>query len=548
MVFAVSTPSRPWLIQKYGGTSLGNHLSPICEKIIPLYMQKFRVAVVCSAISGKAKTTGTTSLLLRCIGFTESGTNFQGDLNQTVDLIKNAHFGLLERHIQTINDISNDLYPATRKRVSNECETLRRFLLAAQILGELSPRAKDRVISVGEKLSSIVVSARLVSKGIPSHIIALDDLVETVFGPDIFEQKSQFDSLYSRFYHRLSREIGERIHDAGDSVPVITGFFGIMPEPLLKTVGRGYSDLCAAMCALGVGASELQIWKEVDGIFTADPRKVPSARLLSTVTVEEATELTYYGSEVIHPLTMDQIKCANIPLRLKNVSNPEGPGTIIYPSYSSSLGLDTSNISQRAEIKLEHHMSGFMLENGYHGEDQERRTPTAVTVKDSITLINVACNRNTKSRGFLAKVLTHLEENGIAIDLVTTSERNISLAVQASEDGNGAERKAEIGLERFGKVASTRNMSIVTVVGNKMRNMVGISSEILGVLAASKINIYLISQGATEINVSLVVGAKDAILAMNVIHGKVLGIPTHWEQENNFIKGIYICNIGVSCI
>src|SRR6187402_113652 len=111
----------------------------------------------------------------------------------------------------------------------------------------------------------------------------------------------------------------------------------MMPTSLLQSVGRGYSDLCAAMCAASVSASELQIWKEVDGIFTADPRKIPSARLLATVTLEEASELTYYGSEVsspysslsasinknqvIHPFTMDQIRQASIPLRLKNVKN-----------------------------------------------------------------------------------------------------------------------------------------------------------------------------------------------------------------------------------
>lgn len=255
-----------------------------------------------------------------------------------------------------------------------------------------------------------------------------------------------------------------------------------MPDSLLQTVGRGYSDLCAAMCAVAVGAEELQIWKEVDGIFTADPRKVPSARLLSTVTAEEATELTYYGSEVIHPLTMDQIRDACIPLRLKNVFKPSGHGTIIYPSASNTSPTTPISPASTSSDASENYspaitpLSSFMLKNGYHGAQQERRKPTAVTVKDDILLINVVCNRNTKSQGFLTQVFDRLERNKIPADLVATSERHVSLAVQSPADP-GALLRLKEELERFGHVAVTPNMAIVTVVGHKMRNMTGVSSK-----------------------------------------------------------------------
>ncbi|CAK7236580.1 Aspartokinase [Sporothrix curviconia] len=515
MVSAVPTIPKPWLVQKYGGTSLGKLLGTICTDIVPSYLQGNRVAVVCSALSGTTKATGTTSLLLQCISLAESSIGFLAQLHQTVDLIANNHFKVLEQHLSTADSTHTELCHETRARVSDECESLRRYLLAAQIIGECSSRAKDRVISLGEKLASIIVAAVLAANGIPSQVIVLDDLVETVFGTDVYEQRAQFDNLYSQFYQHLAEEVGRRIRGVGNNVPVITGFFGIMPDSLVKTVGRGYSDLCAAMCALGIRAAELQIWKEVDGIFTADPRKVPSARLLSTVTAEEAAELTYYGSET--------------PL-----STPPSPSTT--PSTS------TTPSPEDDKIKLEQPRptSGFMLEHGYHGERQERRIPTALTVKDAITLVNVACNRNTTSRGFLTNVLARVEESNATVDLVTTSERSISLAVQAPGDAGVEEKRIEAGLEKFGKVVFTRNMSIVTVVGHKMRNMVGIASmEAVSSLACAKINIYLVSQGASEISISLVVRAEDALLAMNMIHGKVLGIPTHWEQENNFIKGTY---------
>ncbi|KAJ0302680.1 hypothetical protein Brms1b_011955 [Colletotrichum noveboracense] len=523
---ATGRENRPWLVQKYGGTSLGKLLESICSKIIPSYLQDHNLVVVCSALSGSTKASGTTSLLLECISHAEAGLPAQAQLNKALELVRDNHVRLLEKHLVNSNgtrsDLCSDIFDTTKNVIIKECESLRGFLLAAQIIGELSPRARDRVIALGEKLACRVVAAYLSSKGVPAEPVILEDVVESVFGGSIFEQKTALDNLGPRFYHLLGDEITRRIRECGDHVPIVTGFFGIMPDSLLKNVGRGYSDLCAAMCAVGTKATELQIWKEVDGIFTADPRKVPSARLLSTVTAEEATELT----------------CANIPLRLKNVFNPTGAGTIIYPSRTPSPPLTPPTpTDEKVDVKVPLPSIDFMLGNGYHGDQKERRRPTAVTVKDSILLVNVVCNRNTKSQGFLYGVFDRLEEAGIKTDLVTTSERNVSLAFQHSEEGSCQHQRLRVELEKFGKVVITENMSIVTVIGHKMRNMVGISAEIMSALAAAKINIFLVSQGASEINVSLVVRAEDSVLAMNVIHSKVLRIPTHWEQENNFIKG-----------
>ncbi|KAI1212475.1 aspartate kinase [Annulohypoxylon truncatum] len=540
-----ATASKPWLVQKYGGTSLGKLLDTICTSIIPQYAGANNLIVVCSAFSGTLKASGTTSLLLQCIAYAELGIEAQKRLMDIIDLIKDTHLNLLEAFASSPARVSacGQIFEDTASSIKKECEGLKRFLIAAQIVGELSPRSKDRVISIGEKLASMIVAACLTSTGTLARPLFLDDIVSSAFGSSIHDQVAALERLGPKFYHVLSDQICGRIRECGNSIPIVTGFFGIMPDSLLQTVGRGYSDLCAAMCAVAVGADELQIWKEVDGIFTADPRKVPSARLLSTVTDEEATELTYYGSEVIHPLTMDQIRDAGIPLRLKNVFKPLGHGTIIYPSTispgptspASSLSEDSNNSSPRMTPPL----SSFMLKNGYHGAEQERRKPTAVTVKDDILLINVVCNRNTKSQGFLTQVFDRLERNKIPADLVATSERHVSLAVQAPSDASALLRLKE-ELERFGQVGISPNMSIVTVVGHKMRNMVGVSNEILSSLASEKISIYLISQGASKINISLVVGADDALAAMNAIHSEVLKIPTLREQENRFIPGPWL--------
>ncbi|KAI0011809.1 aspartate kinase [Xylariaceae sp. FL0662B] len=543
MVTAPVPNSRPWLVQKYGGTSLGKLLHTICSVIIPQYSEEHNLIVVCSAFSGSLKESGTTSLLLKCITYAEQGVEAQMQLIDLVDLIKANHLHALDAFASSSAARSfPQVFDETRSSIEKECESLKRFLLAGQIVGELSPRSKDRVISLGEKLACMIVAACLTSMGILAKPVFLDNVIASAFGKSIHDQVAALKRLGSRFYHIVANQIATRVRDCRNAIPIVTGFFGIMPNSLLQTVGRGYSDLCAAMCAVAVDATELQIWKEVDGIFTADPRKVPSARLLPTVTPEEAAELTYYGSEVIHPLTMDQIRDASIPLRLKNVFKPLGNGTIIYPTAGSpapyspvSDSSDDSLNSSRAITPV----SSFMLKNGYYGAQQERRQPTAVTVKDDIFLINVICNRNTKSQGFLTQVFDRLERNMIPVDLVATSERHVSLAVQSPDDSSAMPRLKE-ELERFGKVSISQNMSIVTIVGHKMRNMVGVSNEIMSALASAQINIHLTSQGASQISISLVVSADDALKAMNAIHREVLKIPTHREQVNRFIPGPWL--------
>ena len=196
------------------------------------------------------------------------------------------------------------------------------------------------------------------------------------------------------------------------------GYFGPVPGSLLAQIGRGYTDLCAALCAVGLAAKELQVWKEVDGIFTADPRKVPSARLVPVITPDEAAELTYYGSEVIHPFTMEQVIRAKIPIRIKNVENPGGSGTIIYPDEAFPRGVSTEDGEEEVQQSVE-------------AVEEERaklegRMPTAVTIKDGIIVLNIHSNRKTISHGFLARIFGTLDRAGVVVDLISTSEVHVS--------------------------------------------------------------------------------------------------------------------------
>merc|ERR1712224_434440 len=242
----------------------------------------------------------------------------------------------------------------------------------------------------------------------------------------------------------------------------------------------------------------------VDGIFTADPTKVPTASLLTSITPSEAAELTFYGSEVIHHLTMDQVIHAEppIPIRIKNVNNPRGNGTLVVP--------------RPQQARKQHTREPSLLTPGSPPRPPKR--PTAVTIKDNISIINIHSNKRSISHGFFARVFKILDQHSVSVDLISTSEVHVSLAIHSGslqlEHISAAQRE----LEECGEVTIHTNMSILSLVGADMRQMVGIAGRMFSVLGEHQINLEMISQGASEINISCVIDAMDATRAMNVLH------------------------------
>ena len=238
-----------------------------------------------------------------------------------------------------------------------------------------------------------------------------------------------------------------------------------MPGSLLRQVGRGYTDLCAAILAAGLQASELQIWKEVDGIFTADPRKVLTARVIPIISPEEAAELTYYGSEVVHPFTMEQVLPYSrlkppeievyqpypqvirkkIPIRIKNVENPRGLGTVIHPNSD----LDAS---ETGEILLPEPVSVGGLDYLQLVDQGHKKLPTAVSIKERMVILNVHSNRKSVSHGFLAGIFGTLDRYGVVVDLISTGEVHISMAIEDTHEKKVMDRLVG-DLEKYGTVS-----------------------------------------------------------------------------------------------
>ncbi|KAI5121425.1 hypothetical protein M0805_006187 [Coniferiporia weirii] len=597
-------PAATWIVQKYGGTSVGKFAAKIAEEIVPSYLDQHKVAIVCSARSGSTKALGTTNLLLRAAaealqrivpsissgaatpqlsvttagiahnkGFwprKDSMSSVNGSGSVTTSTISRERAGspspssprggspspfsslsmtnLSQAHSQsstpasfaaqpfhaTVDLLRLDHLTAARASVRDpellkeleaeierDCEGLRSFLFAAQIIDEISPRSRDNIVGVGERLSCKLVAAILRDRGIDAEFVSLENVVPADGdfssgggGHDEADSERPSDSehgaLDQAFYDRVAHAVGLRLQQCGRRVPVVTGFFGPVPGSLLRQVGRGYTDLLAALAAVGLQAAELQIWKEVDGIFTADPRKVPTARLIPVISPDEAAELTYYGSEVVHPFTMEQVIRREIPIRIKNVENPSGGGTVIHPDPE----FDAVELGSGAGAVLELPLS--LLSGG-------RKLPTAVTIKERISVLNVHSNRKSVSHGFFARIFGTLDRFGVVVDLISTSEVHVSMAI---EDGLGKRMLDRLTreLEKSGKVTIHRDMAILSLVGKQMRNLVGIAGRMFTTLAEGDVNIEMISQGASEINISCVIDGRDAVKALNLIHQSCLQI------------------------
>lgn len=368
-----------------------------------------------------------------------------------------------------------------------------KYLAAADTLGEVSPRTLDIIISKGEILSCYFMRALLQDRGIDAYVVDLSK-IRTVQAPTC--------DVNLEFYQDYAEALRPLFKESDNRVPVITGFFGPVPGGLLSHVGRGYTDLCAALVAISLGASELQIVKEVEGIYSADPRKVPTARLLSTITPSEAAELTFYGSEVIHPFTMEQVIRESIPIRIRNVTNPGGTGTTILPD-SIRTPIPTKNNPPRLPTSP----SFRCRKSGIRISPTSRvKRPTAVTVKNHILVVNVRSNKRTSSRGFLERTFAILDKWRLSVDLIASSEVSVSMAFYCHRelvhgDGEGRQitdsnlRGAVDELARLGTVELVDEMAIVSLVGQEMKNMVGISGAMLSVLGKHNINIEMISQG-----------------------------------------------------
>jgi aspartate kinase len=430
------------------------------------------------------------SRLIRAAAEAESG---------NIEACRNIVSSLQEGHVKAASANLQDpgILANVTAEISEVIQALMNIITAAIMLREVSPRTLDTIIGKGEILSCHLMVALLHDRGIDAQLV---DLANITPGEAPREVNQAFYATYATALLPILAACGSR-------VPVVTGFFGPVPGGLLTQVGRGYTDLCAALVSIALSASELQIWKEVDGIFSADPRKVVTARLLQTITPAEAAELTFFGSEVLHPFTMEQIVRQCIPIRIKNTTKPAAAGTLVVPD---PIGPSTECTEAVSSISVP---SLFRTRRSRAFSLNERiKRPTAVTAKNKILVINVHSNKRSFSHGYFAGIFSVLDKWRMSVDLISSTETNISMAFHCHREfvrGKNEERRivdtdlqgAVLELTELGEVNLVDALAIVSLVGKDLKNMTGIAGKMTTVLGDNGINIEMIAQGRSPISV-----------------------------------------------
>jgi len=445
------------LVMKFGGTSVGS--ADRMEQIISLCADSERVksspVVVLSAMSG------VTNKLIA-----------GGQLALKRDLP--AALGQLEairqKHIEAIEQLFAD--ETTRQELIDEIDArldeLRALYKGISYIGELSKRSLDSISGIGELLSSKIMARLAEARGIKSIWLDARDFILT-------------DDAFGR-----ANPLWEETADAVNSVvlphiekgmTVFTqGFIGKTHDGVSTTLGRGGSDYSASIIGAALEAEEIQIWTDVDGMLSADPRIVPEAHLLAQVSFQEASELAYFGAKVLHPLTIKPAVEKNIPVRILNTFNPANAGTLITEHAPSS------------------------------------DTIRAVAAKKHIIAIFLSSPRMLMTHGFLAQVFAVFDRHKIPIDLISTSEVSVALTIDTKE----GLQALVADLNEYGDVQIMEEVAIVSVVGRQFRVQSGIAARVFKALC--DINIMVISGGASDINLNFVISSEDADKAIKQLH------------------------------
>ncbi|MEI8255152.1 MAG: aspartate kinase, partial [Deltaproteobacteria bacterium] len=267
-------------------------------------------------------------------------------------------------------------------------------------------------------------------------------------------------------------------------VPVVTGFIGKTADGRVTTLGRGGSDYSAALLGAAIGAHEIEIWTDVDGVMSSDPRVVPAARTIPCLSFSEAAELAYFGAKVLHPKTILPAVQRAIPVRVLNTFKPDAPGTVIT---SSGAGIDPANPVR------------------------------AIASKSGITVVQMVSSRMLLAHGFLARIFEAFARHKVVVDLVTTSEVSVSATVDR-EDGL-ADAIAE--LRGFAEVSVVRQRALVAVVGLGVGETVGVAGRVFSALGEAGIAVDMISQGASRVNLSMVVADDACDRAVRTLHERL---------------------------
>lgn len=355
---------------------------------------------------------------------------------------------------------------------------IRDLLRGIRLVRELSRRSLDYISSFGERMSVRCIADFFSREGVPTK--AFDAWEIGFITDEAFNRARPLAGFEAKMRHAFARLV-----PAG-TVPLVTGFIGKSVQGEITTLGRNGSDLTATLIGAALGAAEVQIWSDTDGVMTADPRIVPNAMSIPAMAFDEAAELAYFGSRVLHPATLVPAIENNIAVRVLNTNRPDHPGTVITSNPPSS-----------------------------------GKTFTSIAYKERQSVLTITEPKMFEQMGFLAKVFTVLAGHQSVIDMVTTSEVSVSVTC----NDVSALRAAIPDLKRFGEVKIAEDRSILAVVGRSILNTPGIGARVLQAMAKASVNIEMHSFAMGSNNISLVIKDQDVKRAVPALHDELFRQP-----------------------
>jgi aspartate kinase len=446
---------------KFGGTSVGSEkalrsLTAIIEK------DTAKKAVVVSAMSG------VTNLLI----------GWMNDRKQPLDPFLDE---LLRKHTTVVRCMLST-------QEMDELETKLRVRLTGlrQNMGRFDDPhsrsyAHDAIASWGERLSSVMVTALLRAAGVDAIALTSEEAGIVASGPP-GSGTADLDATARNFRTAVTPLI-----ESGKT-PIITGYYGMdsMGRPL--TFGRGGSDYSGAVVAYALNASVLEIWTDVDGFMSADPRIIPEAKTISEMDYGEAAELAYFGATVLHPRTIEPARKKKIPVLVKNTFNPDAPGTRII----ERKGAGTSMLK-------------------------------SVAVKSDLSIVKFYSSEIAYSPGLVTEILGTVNEDGVTMYAISTSLSTLALAVPSSSVKDICERIRKVQGGQIEKVRLKDNVSLICAVGDDMINTKGVSAKVFKVAEEMDANIEMISEGASDVALNFVVPSDKAVGVARKLHERFIG-------------------------
>lgn len=450
---------------KFGGTSVadGPSLTRVVDIVKSAYQSGNEVAVVVSAQRG------VTDQLITM------ATELAGSPDATgIEPFINS---LRIRHGKVLLESAEEYADEVGLLLEDQLCNLESILKAVHNLRELTPRSRDYIITFGERLNSLVVSAVFRQQGLPST--TLDGCEAGIITTQNHGEAMALPESEAKIRNRI-------IPLLADTVPVIMGFMGCTTTGVVTTLGRSGSDYSAAIIGAAIEADEILIWTDVDGIMTSDPRLIHDARVISTISYLEVMELSYFGAKVMHPRSIEPAMKKDIVVRVKNTFNPSLPGTAIVKS-----------------------------------EQRDSRVVKALTYIEKVAMVNI-CGAQMIGRPGVAKAIFGLlADRDVNVMMISqgSSEANITLVIEESQEHTAREALSVLvnqGMVR--QVTTNRDVCAVAVVGSGMAGAKGTGGRIFSALGQGGINVMMITQGSSEVNISFVVRQEDGPKAMRILH------------------------------